>query len=331
MTALARRCAIAFLVLAFPAVLVPSSTASAQEPETPTREAGKHFQRGVVLYSEADYRAALVEFRRAYGLAPNAAVLYNIGETEYQLQDYAAALTTFRRYLAEAGPTESHRAEVESNVEVLRMRVGHVTVSTVPPGAEVTIDEQTVGRTPLDEPVLVSIGHRRVGASIPGRPPVDRYIDVATDDNLSVTLSLPSSPSDTTQVSGRPQQPAPAGSAASSSTSAGPTLRVVGWVTTGALAVGAGTFAVLANKATSDLKNARNTFPTTSATLTHDANLTTTYSVIADSLTAAAIVVGGITLYSTLSSHSSNASKSGRLGGARVMIAPASARFEMTF
>jgi len=58
------------------------------------REAGKHFQRGVTLYNETDYRAALVEFRRAYDLAPNAAVLYNIGETEYQLRDYASALIT---------------------------------------------------------------------------------------------------------------------------------------------------------------------------------------------------------------------------------------------
>ena len=35
------------------------------------READKHFQHGVSLYVEADYRAALVEFTRAYALAPN--------------------------------------------------------------------------------------------------------------------------------------------------------------------------------------------------------------------------------------------------------------------
>src|SRR5438046_1076480 len=66
-------------------------------------DAAKHFQRGVTMYTEADYRAALVEFRRAYEIAPNATVLYNIAQTYYQLQDYAGALVTFERYLAEAG------------------------------------------------------------------------------------------------------------------------------------------------------------------------------------------------------------------------------------
>ena len=94
------------------------------------REAARHFERGVALYGEADYRGALVEFKRTAALIPNPAVLYNIGETEYQLQEYASALTTFERYLKEAGPGDSHRAEVEGNVQALRVRVGHVIITT---------------------------------------------------------------------------------------------------------------------------------------------------------------------------------------------------------
>src|ERR1043165_5818761 len=67
--------------------------------DSSVKEAGKHFQRGVTLYNEADYRAALVEFKRAYEIAPNSAVLYNIGQTYYQLQNYAAALVALGRYL----------------------------------------------------------------------------------------------------------------------------------------------------------------------------------------------------------------------------------------
>src|SRR3954469_14619078 len=91
--------------------------ADPQQPGTSLKEAGKHFQRGVALYNEADYRAALVEFRRAYDIAPNAAVLYNIGQTYYQLQNYAAALTTLQHYLGEAGPTAPHRHEVEQTLD----------------------------------------------------------------------------------------------------------------------------------------------------------------------------------------------------------------------
>jgi hypothetical protein len=62
--------------------------------------------------------------------------------------------------------------------------------------------------------------------------------------------------------------------------------------------------------------------------------MTTTYSIVADSLTAAAVLVGGITLYSTLSSSSSPSSKRGSRDGApatRLSLGPGSAHFEMTF
>jgi hypothetical protein len=111
----------------------------------------------------------------------------------------------------------------------------------------------------------------------------------------------------------------------------GPTLRIVGWVSTGALTAGAVTFALLANKAAADLKTARNSYPVTIATLNHDSNLTTTYAIVADSLTAAAVLVGGITLIATLTSPASSPQTRGSAGGARVMLGPASARLEATF
>jgi hypothetical protein len=85
-------------------------------------------------------------------------------------------------------------------------------------------------------------------------------------------------------------------------------------------------------KASSQLETDRATFPTTNATLQHDASLTTTYSIIADSLTAAAVVIGGITLYSTLTSSSPSGPKRGSTTGTtRVSVGPGTARFEMTF
>jgi len=320
------------IVVAVAILLVSGWARSAGAQENPGHEAGKHFQRGVALYGEADYRAALVEFKRAYTTSPNVAVLYNVGETEYQLQDYASALTTFERYLAEAGASEPHRGEVEGTLDVLRARVGHLNVTTTPPGADITVDDVSVGRTPFDKTLLVSIGRRRIVAALAGRPTVTRTVDVAAEDTVPVTLVLPSaeSPSPNPMLS----LTSPKVESASSSSSAGPTLRLLGWITTGASVAGAATFGILAMNASSSLQAARGTYPTTSATLSSDASLTTTYSIVADSLTAAAILVGGITLYSTLassSSSSSSASKRGSAATTRVSLGPASARFEMTF
>ena len=318
---------LAVAALALPALLAPA--ARADDGLSSTRQASKHFLRGVSLYGEADYRAALVEFKRAYGIAPNPAVLYNVGETQYQLQDYAGALTTFERFLAEVGPGESRRAEVEGDIEVLRSRVGHLSIATVPAGADVSIDDQAAGRTPLERALLVSIGRRKVVATMTGRPAVTRYVDVAADDNVTVTLQLPDLPEAAPAPAPRletwhPVDAPPPGHGSG-------TLRVLGWTATGALAASAMTFGVLALRESHDLEVARAAYPASSQTLTHDAQLTTTYSIAADSLAAGALVLGSVTLLSTWLSPSGGAPTRGSAGTTRVVLGPASARLEMTF
>jgi hypothetical protein len=312
------------------AAALAAAPALAEDSAPPVRQASRHFQRGVTLYGEADYRAALVEFKRAYALAPNPAVLYNVGETQYQLQDYAGALTTFEHYLAESGPGDAHRAEVEGNLEVLRARVGHVSVVTSPPGADVTVDDQPVGKTPTERPLLVSVGHRKIVASLPGRPPTTRYVDVAADDNVGVTIAFPDLPEPAAPASPRIDQPARPPDAPARQD--GSTLRVLGWTATGVLAAGAVTFGVLAIGESTALKNLRASFPTSSETLDRAASSTTTYSMVADALTVSAIVIGGITLGSSLlSSSPSSGPQRGSAGTTHVVLGPASVRLDMTF
>ena len=101
-----------------------------------------------------------------------------------------------------------------------------------------------------------------------GRSPVSRYVDVAADDNVSVTLVL--SADSTASTIAVPHAPAPKVEPESTGNT-GATLRTIGWITTGASAVGAVTFGLLAMKASSNLEAARASYPTTSATLNGDA------------------------------------------------------------
>jgi tetratricopeptide (TPR) repeat protein len=311
--------------------LLPAPCAAAEDADELTHEAARHFQHAVALYTEGDYRAALVEFQRAYTIVPNATVLYNIGETHYQLQDYAAALTTFERYLGEAGPTESHREAVERELDVLRARVGYLDVATTPEGAEVSVDEQPIGRTPLAAPVLVSIGRRRVLASLPGGASVARYVDVAVGDAVTLQLVVPPPPGGGTPPEGLPLPPA-AAAAVTPSHPGGAGLRLVGWIGAGALASASATFAVLATQESSDLRQSRSAYPVASTTLTHEAGLTTTYSILADALGLSALVIGGVTLVATFASRGPGASApSAKTGALRVVLSPASARITFSF
>ena len=290
------------LPLAWLALAGAPRTAHAQETDESIRDAGRHFQRGVALYGEADYRAALIEFKRAYSIAPNAAVLYNVGETQYQMQDYAGALTTFEHYLDEAPPADAHRTDVEASVPILRARVGHLMIATVPAGADVSVDDQPIGRTPLDRPsLLVSVGRRKVTAAVPGRPAMTRFVDVAAEDNAAVVLQLAPAAEAATVPAPRTGSSAPV----ATRTSAGSIpWFALGWSGTGALAAGAVSFGLVALKESNDLKTQRASYPVSAGVLQHDASLVTTYSAVADTLAVAATIAGGVTLLSALATPS---------------------------
>jgi len=271
--------------------LAPAAYADPQ-PGSSVKEAGKHFQRGVALYNEADYRAALVEFRRAYDIAPNAAVLYNIGQTYYQLQNYAAALSTLERYLNESGATAAHRPEVEQTIGTLQARVGKVAITTNVADCEITIDDELVGKTPFSEPLLVSIGRRKVTAMREGRPAETRFVDVAAGDTVQLALSL-------TDPTGR--VPAAPGTSPPTREPEGPGSLTPWWVATGALgglALVAGGIALYESR---QLKDMRDTFPASHDDLNKKATTVSLFSWAADGFGLLAVIAGGITLKLALS------------------------------
>lgn len=161
-------------------------------PEDARKEASRRFRQGVVLYRDGDYVAALVAFKRAYALAPNYRVLYNLGQTSRELKDYASALIAYRQYLEEGGDEigGKRRREVEEALGDLVERVGTLTITTNVEGAEIQVDDEVVGTAPLPDPVIVNIGRRRIAASHPGHAPARRLVEVAGRDDLDVALSL---------------------------------------------------------------------------------------------------------------------------------------------
>jgi hypothetical protein len=161
-------------------------------PDQHVQEASKHFQHGVELSDDGDWRAAVIEFERAYVIAPNFHVLYDIGQCHYQLHDYPAALDAFRRYLAEGQalvPPE-RRAKVESDIASLKGRVASLRLSASVDGAEVGVDDMVVGTTPIAAPVVVSAGRHKLTASKAGLPALVRYVDIAGEETLDVSLDL---------------------------------------------------------------------------------------------------------------------------------------------
>jgi tetratricopeptide (TPR) repeat protein len=269
-------------------------------------EAKSRFGRGVELYKEGDYRAALIEFRRAHELAPNYKVLYNIGQASLELSDYAGAFSAFRRYLDE-GKTDvpaDKRKLVEGEIGKLEARVARVTVKTDVEGAEITIDDVAVGKTPLAEPVLVSAGRRRIAVVRSGVPAASRVVDLAGGDKPTVLFEVAKEPppaastqtaplastSTTASVMAPPPPPAPRSN----------TPVYVGLGVTGAFAVGTGVFAYLALASKGDLDKKLDEVPTTAAALQESRDKVKRLSLVADVLGGVTLASGAITTYLAL-------------------------------
>ncbi|WP_437635982.1 PEGA domain-containing protein [Sorangium sp. So ce854] len=307
------------------------------QPADRTAEADARFRRGVELYKEADYIAALTEFRRAHALAPAYQVLYNIAGACYQLKDYACSLRAFERYLADGGAhiAGDRRAEVERDIAVLRSRVATVDVSTSVPGVEVTVDDMPVGKTPLAEPLLLSAGRRRIVAEAPGRPAVVRVLDVAGGDHVRLAIELPEARALRGEGAGGVPAPPPAqpGAPVDGAPREQRSAPVVPWLATGALAAGAAVTGVLAVGASADLEGELGAFPGDARAIDRARSRTATLALTSDLLTGAAVVVGGVSLYLTVAGGGTERDGRRRASSPsiRLSFAPASFRLVGSF
>jgi hypothetical protein len=188
---LRRRLTVAAAVVGAWFAVVPAQ-AKQQPSKAEITEAQRRFQRATELYEENNLPGALAEFRKAYSLAPNYRVLYNIGQLCFLMQDNPCAYGAFSNYLEQGGSEipERRREEVQRDLARLQVRVARLRIVADRVGAEVTVDDVSVGTTPLNEPVLVAAGRPRVRVSLPGYAPVTRVVEVAGMETVKVDIHL---------------------------------------------------------------------------------------------------------------------------------------------
>lgn len=217
----------------------PGATEAATEPTDAIERARLHFRLGVDFYREKNFRAALIEFQRAYSASPHYKLLYNLGQASLELQEDNNAIGYLTRYLTSGAAeiSDERRVEVEQNIARLRARLGAVTIKTNQHGAELYLDDTRLGAAPLREPVKVSVGRHKFVGTKHGFPDVERVIDVAAGERVTVELEFKAQPQfDLSQL----QVPA---NAAAEDDATSPALWTA--LATGALATGAGITSIL--------------------------------------------------------------------------------------
>lgn len=313
------------------------ATAFAGEGQPPSKaaveEAKKRLQRGRELYEESDFRAALAEFRRAHELAPTYKLLFDIGQICYQLQDYPCALQSFTKFLEEGRGQISaqQREDVQKEIDRLQSRVATLRITTNVPEAEVTVDDVSVGKSPLSAPVVVSAGKRKITATLPGRPSASRVVEVAGTDSLDVRLEIAGAGEAQASADGdrggsdeKRVEPSGGGEGGRGA------LPIVLWSATGALAVATGITGVLALGASSDLSSKLDTFGATRAEVDDARSKTRTLALVTDVLLGVTVAAAGASLYFTLSGGPESSQEAGA-PSLRVGVGLSSLTFAGTF
>ncbi len=290
----------------------PSQSPSSTPSSVPAgEEASTRFKRGLQLFDEGDYALALVEFERAYQLAPNYRALYNIGLVNVQLGRYADATRTFNRYLQDGGDeiTAARKAEVANTMVELKLRTATIDISASVPGADVSLDGKPLDATIFHGPTLIDAGEHTLRATAAGFLPALRTITLAGGDVTSVRLELvalsplssPLSPPEAPHERGR-------------------SLFVPGVVASGLLAAGAIVSGSIMLVERSKLGTLQSTPGSSESQRTSAANEANSFAAAADICSGLAIVTGGVSLYLSLRVDHSPRPASGMLGGSPKLV-----------
>jgi hypothetical protein len=138
--------------------------------ETLTGQAKADYDAARNLFGDEDFEGARVKFERAFDESGDVRLLWNMAVCEKSLRHYVRVLHLLQRYEREGVGriTIGQRVEADNVMRAVKDLISSVLLSVDQPDAEVSVDDEVVGRTPLSEPLYVDLGTRRIRIRKPG-------------------------------------------------------------------------------------------------------------------------------------------------------------------
>jgi hypothetical protein len=177
------------LVLSGAAVVsVPAIAEQATDAQT---SAQLRYRQAVDAFKEKKWDTARRLLLELWQQSHTYDVAYTLGQTEYQLGHYAAAANYLQFVIANIPPTEKLGAaeQHKKNLASLQARTARVSIVTDQPSAEIAIDGELVGTSPLDSVVYVEAGPHKIEARL-GERNAAQTIDAALGSLTPVDLKL---------------------------------------------------------------------------------------------------------------------------------------------
>jgi tetratricopeptide (TPR) repeat protein len=155
-------------------------TPAAPTPAAPTpaaKEAARvAYTRGQAAFAQGQYDIARLAFEEAFAAVPNPIVLLSVAESRAKLGHVREAAASLRRYL-ELRPDAPDRADIEAKLRGLENTPAFVAVTSVPTGAELTVDDgPTTQRAPAQ--LELTPGKHTLKYALPGYASSSELLEV---------------------------------------------------------------------------------------------------------------------------------------------------------
>jgi hypothetical protein len=174
------------VVIATPAWGQPAPT-----PEE-VQQAQVRWNEGKAYFDAGNFEAARVAFKQAYTVFPHAAFLQNLGEAELRTGRNVEAARHFTAFLrASSSGSPAQRELAKKSLARASERLGSIVVTTNVDDAEIRIDDEVVGRSPLGSLAwYVEPGRHLVTARKDGYLDGSERIDVSVGPPRSVFVRV---------------------------------------------------------------------------------------------------------------------------------------------
>ena len=181
---LAALAALSVLALARPALAQPAPTADA--------EARAHLEAGKKAAASGDFAKAADEMAASQAAKPSAAALLGLGDALYRLDRSARAYDTYaellRDHAGELAAGDERRAEERKSE--LAKKTGYLSLRIAQEGAEVSVDGQSIGLSPVPVLYRTLAGDHRVRVEKAGFATVEKQATVPPDGKLVLSIAL---------------------------------------------------------------------------------------------------------------------------------------------
>ena len=169
----------------------PALGAAPSGADPALKEQKRHYNAGVEAADAGDWAKADAEFAAAEEAKPDYRINWARGGAKFELGKYRDATAQLETCLREGKRmTAAQRKEVEEMLAEARAKLVTLRIRMSVPGAEILVDGEAAGTSPLDADVIVDPGRRRIVASKPGVTFVPVTLALSPGEIMDVTIDV---------------------------------------------------------------------------------------------------------------------------------------------